>query len=467
MRGRLLAVLVVATLVLAACGSRVPEDEIRAAAGGTGSASAGAGVATGPTTSAATGDPVMFGTLPSPCGPGDASGATDVGVTDDAITIVAVADPGGPSPGLNQGVLDTMEAFGAWCNEQGGINGRRLDVMLADAKLTEYQAVVTGACDSALALVGGIAVLDQTGVPTQTACGIPNVPAAAVSAEQVYAPNTFQPLPNPQDRFQIGGQRWVSSQHPDAIGAAAALRTKLSITETQSDRMIEALEPLGFDFTYVEASSVGETNWAPFVLAMKERGIRYVTLTSSYEEIIPLQKEMALQGLDAVVELNVNFYNAKYPRQAGEVADGTYIDLTVWPFEEAEDNPAMAEYLRALRAAVPDTQPEELGVQSWSAALLWATAMKNLGSDVTREALVAELETITSWDGGGLHGETDPANQVPSDCIIVMQVRDGGFVRAFPLPDRDAEVFEAGNGFSCSPENNASLSDRWAPAAGG
>lgn len=461
MRGRGIAMLVTGVLLLGACGSRMSEDEIRAAAGGGGSgASAGADVSSGATATAGGDGGVMFGTLPSPCGPGDASGATDVGVTDDAITVVSVADPGGPSPGLNQGVLDSMEAFGEWCNGQGGINGRRLDVVLADARLTEYQAVVASACDSALALVGGIAVLDQTGVPTQTACGIPNVPAAAVTPEQADEPNTFQPMPNPQDRFLVGGQRWTASQHPDAITAAAALRTKLSVTETQSDRMIEALEQIGFDFTYVAASNVGETNWAPFVLTMKEQGIRYVTLTSSYEEIIPLQKEMALQGFDPVVELNVNFYNAKYPQQAGEVADGTYIDLTVWPFEEADDNPAMAEYLRAFEAAVPDGAPEELGVQGWSAALLWATAVKNLGSNVTRQSLVDELRTITSWDGGGLHGETDPANQGPSSCVIVMEVQDRGFVRAFPLPDDDAEVYEDGDGFSCSPDNNVTVTPR-------
>jgi hypothetical protein len=90
MRGRVIAMLVTGVLLSGACGSRLSEDEIRAAAGGGGSgASAGADVSSGGTTAAGGDGPVMFGTLPSPCGPGDASGATDVGVTDDAITVVA------------------------------------------------------------------------------------------------------------------------------------------------------------------------------------------------------------------------------------------------------------------------------------------------------------------------------------------------------------------------------------------
>ncbi len=121
---------------------------------------------------------------------------------------------------------------------------------------------------------------------------------------------------------------------------AAALRSKLSITENQSNRLVEAYEQVGFDFTYVEAAAIGETNWAPLVIAMKNQDVGFMTLTSSFEEAIPLQNEMALQGFEPdLTELETNFYNAKYPAQAGSVADGTIVRLTVLPFEEADRNP--------------------------------------------------------------------------------------------------------------------------------
>ena len=196
---------------------------------------------------------------------------------------------------------------------------------------------------------------------------------------------------------------------------AAALRSKLSVTENQSDRLIEAYEQVGFDFTYIDAAAIGETNWAPLVIAMKNQGVQYLTLTSSFEEIVPLQNEMALQGFNPeVTELQTNYYNAKYPEQAGSVADGTYIRLTAWPFEEADRNPATKAYLDALEAAVPGSQPELLGVQAFSAGLLWATAVKTLGSERDPRRLVAELNNIHQWNGGGLHGVTDPGSNVPS-----------------------------------------------------
>jgi ABC-type branched-subunit amino acid transport system substrate-binding protein len=199
---------------------------------------------------------------------------------------------------------------------------------------------------------------------------------------------------------------------------------------------------------------------------MKNQGVSYMTLTSSFEEIIPLQNEMALQAFEPeVTELEVNFYNAKYPEQAGAVADGTFVRLTAFPFEEADRNPATAEYLRALEAAVPGSQPELLGVQAFSAALLWATAVKDLGSNVTRTGLVEKLSEIHDWNGGGLHGTSDPGLNEPSPCVIVMKVENGGFVREYPTEDDDPDVYRDGNGFDCSPDNITDLTGDYGAGA--
>ncbi|WP_334142570.1 ABC transporter substrate-binding protein [Rhabdothermincola sp.] len=466
MKTRLLAVGLVLALVAAACGSRASRQEVQSADANSGlsgnAQNSTGGPAAGP---GGTSQPGMFGTLPSPCGPGDASGATDVGVTDTEIKVVTIADPGGAKPGLNQGVFDSMKAFEKWCNEQGGINGRKLKVELRDAKLSEYQAQVKYGCENALALVGSMGVLDQTGAQDQVDCGLPNVAAAAVSPEQTGADFTFQPLPNPVDSYLVGPAQWVARTYPDVIKNAAALRTKLSITEIQSNRLIEAYKTVGFNFTYVDSANIGETNWAPLVLSMKNQGVTYMTLTSSFEEIIPLQRTMDQQGLHPVVELEANFYNLKYPQQAGSVADGTFVRLTTWPFEEADQNPAMAEYLRALKAAVPNAEPELLGVQAWSAALLWATAVKELGSDVTRAGLIEKLSQIHQWDGGGLHGTSDPGANKPAPCYIIMKVEGGGFVRQYPKPDTDAAVYDRGHGFDCSPSNIVALTGNYGSGA--
>ncbi len=71
-------------------------------------------------------------------------------------------------------------------------------------------------------------------------------------------------------------------------------------------------------------------------------------------------------------------------------------------------------------------------MQSFSSGLLFATALKELGDDVTRDALLEELSTIHEWDGGGLHKLNDPGGNEPGSCYIVMQIQDGAFHRAYP-----------------------------------
>lgn len=445
MKVRATGVVIVALLVLASCGSRVdPPSEVSLGTGTPAEEGSGSG--------GGDGGPMMFGTLESPCGPGEPSGgATDTGVSDDAITVATIADPGGPVPGLNKGVHDSMIAFADWCNAQGGINGRELKVDVLDAKLFEYNQRVLDACDSAFALVGGLGVFDDTGAQSQVDCGLPNIPASGVSPAQVGADWTWFVLPNPVDTYQVGTGRWIAEQHPEAVKRSSAVFVNLGPTITQKDRLVEAYTQIGYDFVSEVPTLTGETNWDPKVIAMKDADVGWVTITATYEEVIGLQQAMADQGFDPVMELEANYYNQAYPEQGGDNAQGTYIRLALWPFEEADQNEAVAQYLEALESAVPGAEPELLGVQAWAAGLLFATAVDALGDDVTRDNLAAQMETITSWDSGGLHGVTNPAENIPSTCFILMVVEGDGFARRYPLPDEDAAVYDDGNGFACPP----------------
>lgn len=444
-------------LLATACGSRVSGNQANASGNG--------GLAGGPSATAAGGSgsaagATTFGTTPSPCGPADPSlgplTASDTGVTPTEIKVATIADPGGPKPGLNKGMWDSMLAFADWCNAQGGVLGRKISVDTLDAKILDYQAQVAQACANDFAMVGGLGTLDEAGAQTGVDCGITNIAGAAVSPQQTEAENTVTPLPNPIRTYNIGPARWVAKNHPDAVKKAAILYSNFSTTKNQADKQIEAYKQAGYDFIYRDAANINESNWSPFVINMKNQGVDWMTLVASFEEIVPLQQIMAQQGFKPkVVELETNYYNQKYPKDAGATADGSLVRLTSWPIEEADKNPAVQQYLTQLKKTVPDAEPELLGMQAWSAGLLFATAAKAAGPNLTRANLLAEAKKIHSWDGGGLHGTSDPGAGKPSTCFVVMKVQDGKFVREYPLPDRDKAVYDAGKGRACPPPEEA------------
>lgn len=456
MKSRFVVLLVALALVAGACGTR------------SGSSNSGSDTTPVPpttTTPPGSAQPQagMFGTMESPCGPGDAKGATDVGVTDTAITVTSYSDSTNTAvPELNVGIDQSSEAFVKWCNAQGGINGRTIDLKFRPAALTDFKKLVETACQDSLALVGGLAVLDDTGAQTQVDCGLVNVPAAGVSSVVTGADLTYTPLPSPPNQLMVGGATYIKEHFPEVIDSAGIIHGDIASLDYITGRLKEALTSIGYTFIYDGKAAVFEQNWPQFALAMKNAGVEYLTVVSTWEEIITLQAAMAEQNYEPdITMLETNFYQAKFPGAADGNAEGNYVQLNTWPFTEAADNPAMATYLEALDASSPGAEPQQLGVLSFSAWLLWADTVKGLGSNVTRAGLDAALSEVHAWNAGGLQGTSDPGANKAASCFIMMQVQGTGFERIFPTKADDAAVYEAGKGFSCDPKYVVNLPTNW------
>jgi ABC-type branched-subunit amino acid transport system substrate-binding protein len=419
------------------------------------------------TTKAASGSSAGFGTLANPCGPapaGASNTASGKGVTADQITISTIADPGGYIPGLNKSLFDTAQTFADWCNSFGGINGRKINVLLKDAQVTKYKDMVVQACDDSLALVGGLGALDQ--LEDGDDCGLINVPASAASPEAALSTHTYQALPNIPSRFNAGPAAWIKQSHPGVESQAAALYSSIQTTEDIMNRWKQGTGKVGYNYVISDSASPIEPNWGPAVIKLKNANAKYMTLVSTYEAILPLQKEFAQQGwAPEVTQLEGNFYDQRYPGQAkdqGADTSNVFVQIPVWPIEEADQNPPTKQYLDLLKKTVPDAQPAMLGIEGWSAALMFATAAKAAGSNLTRDTLEAELKKIHDWDGGGLHGHSDPAARMPSKCFVMMTIGDSVFERAYPKSDKDGAVYNNDDhkGMACPKDGLVYLPDQ-------
>jgi ABC-type branched-subunit amino acid transport system substrate-binding protein len=454
--------LLVLVLIAAGCADRSGEDD--ASDGGSTDDSTGASGDQG-------GGEGSFGTIEAPCGPQDpgtaAPGSTDAaetqGTADGTLQIGTVADPGYEGrPGLDQELFDASEAFVAWCNEQGGINGRQIELTLYDAAITEYQARLGEACDQEFAMVGGGAITDNQWTATGQACGLIDVPAFAVtpekaglaSADQIAETRTIQAIPNPSNEYPVGAARILADDFPDAPGRSAIIYGDLATTIVQKDRIVEAQESIGYEFIQETSHNIlGEASWAPFAAAIEEDGITYLNFVGDGAFFAPLQQAMAEQGYTPeVVQGDTNIYQQEYLDQAGDAADGTYTRLAFWPFEEAAENPATQRYLDLTEES--DGKVALLGAQSMSAWLLFAQLATtcDVEGDFTRSCILDAAGEVTEWDGGGLHAPTNPAENSGPVCTIVLQVEGGEFVRYAP-----AEVDGGEDGYDCDPANLVEL----------
>jgi ABC-type branched-subunit amino acid transport system substrate-binding protein len=441
---RLLAALMALGLVAGACGGGDRAD--------------GPGDDESPTTSSDAvedGPSGGFGDLESPCGPAeDGTELTDQGdfVTAETITIGYGDDAGyQAAPGLNAQMSDAIVAMMDWCNEQGGINGREVVGEYYDAKILEANNVMIEACDQVFMLVGQGWAFDGAAEQTRVGCGLPQVPGYTVSGTVAHGPDTYVAVPNPIDMTPAGHLALMAEQYPDRVPKAAALYADYAAQIEVMDKIQAAAPDFGWEFipdceqTYPIG---GVAQWAPYVQKLKDCGAGIVYWVGSPLPMFQNLLEAAAQAdLDMVYLTDANNYEENFAlANTAGYADTVHMRMAFTPFEQADRNEATQQYLDVLEAS--GGTPSLLGAQATSAFLLWATAAQSCGAELTRQCVLDELATITAWTGGGLHAESNPAENMPPECVMVLGMDGTSFVQA--LPEEQGE-------FACDPSYVATV----------
>jgi hypothetical protein len=447
-RHRFVAVVVSAMLLASACTRSGTDTNTE---GTTSSTSAGGATTTTAATDATALAQGGFGDLAAVCAPGDASGATDIGVTDTEIHVGTITDKSSTvRPGLDKEMYDAAVGFANWCNDHGGINGRKIVVDDRDAALFDYPGQIQAACTADLAVVGGGAVLDDADAGARVACGLPNIPGYVVTDAARTATLQVQPLPNPPGAVATGLFNRGRAVHPD-LTKLGIMTGSLATTQAVRDADLKALESVGYTTVYNREYNIAcEPDWTSFVNDMKTAGVQVLHFIGEPECLEALQK--AFQTANWYPQLSLetaNMYDQKYATEGGKYAKDTYTSSAFYPFEAAADNKATQDYLDMMKQYNPDGKVALLGLQATSAYLLFATAAAQCGSDLTRQCLLDKASAVTSWTGGGLHGETNPSANTGTTCFVALKVEDGTFG-----VDTDFTAPTPGDGiFNCDPAN--------------
>lgn len=448
------ATALVATIALG-CSNREGGDEAPATAAPS-ATDATSGTEAPVTTDASTG--VTFGDLPSPCGP-----ATDAGVPTiadgqnggDTLRLGTANDHGYEgAPGLTVEMLDAAEAFAAWCNDQGGIRGLPIEIVDLDGKLFNVPPAIEQACAEVFAMVGGGWVFDDQMFPRFHECGMISFAGYAVSATAAEANGKVQPIPNPVDVKPGAWLVWARNNYAEAIKKTAIIYGDFLTTKMVAEQVEATMNAVG-GFEIVDRIAYnpgGEANWVPFAQRLKDQNISMMTFVGEPGNMVLLYKAMREVGYVPELVMNdANFYSeAMVADGNAEATQGFRVRTAYAPFEEADQFPGLRQYLDNMAKYNPEGRVAGLGLQATSAMLLFAVAANNCldanDNVLERECVLAEGKKISSWTGGGLHTETNPAEGLPPECEIIMGVENGAWTRIFPeLGSAD----DNGNGWHC------------------
>ena len=439
---RIWALLLVIALVGAACGGRDGDDATPTTTTTVAVTQDADDSPTEPDDTPVVEDPaVMIGTLASPCAAGDASGATDTGVSDDKINVAVFSDHTNDiAPGLNVDVYEAVEAFVAWCNDQGGIEGRPVETELFESKLFEANQRAAEICESDVFVALGAGALDNDSVNTLADCGVPYLAAFTGSKPAIESPAAFPAIPTPFVSHAAGEGFWFAEQFPAEIENAGILFASFASSVQIAARAQVAYEQAGFNFIHEGTHNPqGETNWTPVMQPFKEAGVEVIVSMAQTEFTAAFMLAAAEQDYFPIVLANSANFTDDLITIGGEAVEGVYTYTGSAPIGEAIEGSATQFYLDLLADYGDDAQPALLGINSLASTVLFAHTAAACGSELTRDCLRTGIEGLDSWDTGGLHGPTNPGAREGTACYMVLQVIDGEWARISPSEGLDCD----------------------------
>ncbi len=377
-----------------------------------------------------------FGTLDSPCGDGDAKGATDQGVTDDSIAIGYGDDRGFATiPGLNAEMGDAVSAMIDWCNEQGGINGREIVGHQYDGAYTQAPAVMQQACTQDFMLVGQGFAYDEAAEPVRVGCNLPTVAGFTVGPNSSMGPMKFEPLPYPVDRYNSAPLQLAIEKFPEFSENMSLVVSSSPPVLQGSEKVTRVLNEIGVEVKDcgVLLSAQGDPSYVPFAERFQECGVEALfTSASPGAGAFSLLESMSRIGYEPTLVYEATWYGDAVSEwnAASGAGNNLYTGMAFQPFENADEVPAVKQYLDLVEGAGGKTAL--LGMQATSAFLLWATVAKDCGSDLTRQCMIDGLSAVTEWDGGGLHGVSNPGENLPSSCAVLLDLQGAEWSQIVP-----------------------------------
>ena len=447
-------------LMASACGSRLSDQERALAIAGSGAAGAprdgsnaptdlttdgGAdvetpGVTSSPGGTIVTGGPGSEasggtgGTAPgATCTPGS---ATSIGVTPTEIKVGNVSQITGLVPGFAQTSVNGVKAYFNMINAQGGVCGRKLTLLTADDRFQSAtnRAETEKMAGQAIALVGGLSVVDDGGAPIIDSKGIADI-SVATSAPRIAAKNNFSPNPidpTPKAGNGLGGILEYFKR-TDNISKPAIFYQDVATGANQADSYKIDFERAGIPVVATYPVAPTASNFNTQANDMKQKGVDFVITVAEVNAMSNLAKAFESVGYFPKVPFyGAQVYGQKFLQLAGKAAEGTRVGLIFAIPEDAANNPAVGALSTWYGRTAPGADLDFFSVSAWLAADMFVSALRAAGPDPTQAKIVAHLKTLTNYTGGGLVGGINPAQKKPSKCFNVIEVKGGKWVKTFP-----------------------------------
>jgi ABC-type branched-subunit amino acid transport system substrate-binding protein len=367
---------------------------------------------------------------------GDNGGATDVGVTATTITVGNVSDLSGPQPGLFQGAVNGTEAYFAYLNSQGGVNGRQVQLRSSDGQTdcTANQSAHKALLGSVFAFVGSFSLYDDCGTSVMKAHpDVPDVSFALGEKTQQNTVNQFSPQFLPAGA-PSGPFCYLAKKYPDLVKSVGSIYANIPSAAASQKAIEHAGAACGWK--WIESIPVGATDstFNAQVTRMRNSGVKLVfEVATTADHMAEIKKEADAQGWKptwvAPVAYNAAFLPLMGSASAAEGVIGYNLYSLFLGSDEGKAIPEVALFQQWMKRVHPDAPIDLFGMYGWASAKLFAEQVRAAGPRLTRKSFLTAIRTVHAWDAGGLLAKSDVAGHKPGTCYVLWKITSGQYRR--------------------------------------
>lgn len=352
------------------------------------------------------------------------------GVSKTEITLGSIQDLSGPIAGFGKqarlGMLLRVDEI----NEQGGINGRKLKLIVEDSAYDPKKAVLAAQKlvnqDKIFMMVGHIGTAQNlAAMPVQFDKNVINF-FPITAAREMYEP--FHKL-----KYSFAATYYDQMRNA-APKLAKEKGAKKVCTMYQDDefglevmRGAEAgLKTIGLEFAEKTSYKRGATDFSSQVAKMKAAGCEMVVLGTIIRETIGAIGESRKTGFSPIFLGSSAAYTDLIHKLGGPAMNGLYATMTV-------QNPYLDEASQPIRFWANkyktkfNEDPTVFSVYGYNIIDIFAKAAQKAGPSLTTDSFIKVMDTMTIPPDmfGSAPGSYSPTKRLGSDASRLSQITDG------------------------------------------
>ena len=356
--------------------------------------------------------------------------AQQQGVSKDEIVLGTIQDLSGPIAGFGKQIRSGMQLAVEELNEQGGINGRKVKLIVEDSAYDPKKAVLAAQKlvnqDKIFMMVGHLGTAqNMAAMPVQFEKNVVNF-FPITAAREMYEPfhklkYSFAATYYDQMRFAV----------PKLVKEKAAKKVCTMYQDDdfglEVERGAEAgLKTIGMEFAEKTSFKRGATDFSSQISKMQASGCDFIVMGTLIRETIGGIGTARKLGYSPTFLGSSGAYTDLIHKLGGKAMDGFYATMTVQNPYTDEQSPPIRFWANKYKTKFND-DPTVFSVYGYLVVNSFANAATKVGANLTTDSFIKVMDTmrIPTDIFGSAPATFTPIKRLGSDASRLSQIQDG------------------------------------------